>query len=341
MLRLLEEQEEERDPYEEGDALVGPAVVNARQLLGRNITNSSNATDVCCHLREAGANVSEMWPWDCHDVHLCAVVPGFQLPIWVKVIIVFVVLVVMVVGGTVWYIRWDHARGMAIKQAQLTGVGLSSPRTKTKKAPKAKLPKSPSKGKGLKLKPVQPDGPAPARGSGRASAQHGDATWDGLAHKMHLGDELGDDEEQLHGGEEEEETSAAEPVAVGDGAKGGAAQPGKEGAEPEPEPEPESTAGWGKLEGWQYHPAKQHIFEEQVRDLAEKVRFLSADADRLKLRLGRPEYKSGMIDGQDRLMENYKKEAKKVEKQLKRRMRQLEQNCGAEVSGKFSQMLHL
>ena len=63
------------------------------------------------------------------------------------------------------------------------------------------------------------------------------------------------------------------------------------------------------------------------------VRHLSADANRLQIRLGRPLYKSGMIDGQDQLLKSYAAQAKTVEKQLKRRMRQIEQNCGAEVSG--------
>ena len=66
--------------------------------------------------------------------------------------------------------------------------------------------------------------------------------------------------------------------------------------------------------------------------LAEQVKFLSASADKLKIKLGRPEYKSGMIEGQDAVMAALRKESVKAEKKLKRRMRQLEQNCGAEVS---------
>jgi hypothetical protein len=56
--------------------------------------------------------------------------------------------------------------------------------------------------------------------------------------------------------------------------------------------------------------------------------------------LGRPVYKSGMIDGQDQLLESCAKKQLKTEKLLKRRMRQIEQNCGAEVSGAQLDICH-
>jgi hypothetical protein len=364
---MLRRSLEEREPYAEGDTLVGPAVTNALQILGQNITNSSNVTDVCCHLREAGANVSELWPWDCHDVHSCAVEVGFQVPLWAKVLIAFIVLVCVVVVGTVWYIRWDYARGLAIKQSALTGVGLSSPRSRPKRN-KSKKRRAPGAASVADLADQGSAGASLADGTTRmteqatslqrsTSAELDDKKTlftDGVtpvteqaicvadsadSAKAVLTDGLSVVSSKVSAlsGEvtaqvDSNETNAADSIAA---SSRGATEP-----EPEPEPEPECTVGWGKLDGWQYYPAQQHIFKGQVQDLEEMVRHLSADANRLKIRLGRPVYKSGMIDGQDQLLESCAKKQLKTEKLLKRRMRQIEQNCGAEVSGAQLDICH-
>lgn len=331
LVRLLGEGAEEREPYAEGDTLVGPAVANALQVLGHNITNSSNATDVCCHLREAGANVSDLWPWDCHDVHLCAVQVGFQLPLWAKVLIGFLGFLSALGAGTVWYIRWDFARGLAIKQASLTGVGLRSPsgRPKTTKTTKTKKRRHPpSAGTVIKAPDSSGAGESLAKQSRAAVSGRSGASQQGNG-KPSLPSDLGG---AMEWSARNEETHHAEKAVAADGIAVRSSQ-GAKGSEPEPEPEPAPPVGWGKLDGWQAYPAQQHIFKGRVQDLKEQVRFMSADADRLRIRLGGPAYPTGMIDGQDKLLESYADVAKAVERQLKRRMRQIEQNCGVEVSG--------
>ena len=287
MLRLLEE-EEDREPYEAGDMLVGPALSSAMQVLGLNITNSSDATDVCCHLREAGLNTSSMWPWDCADIHLCAVEPGFQVPGWAQGLIIAFVVIAACVGATVWYIHWEYAKGQAVRQDQLDGVGLKAHKPKKPQKPKKqpKKKKEPKK-KEPKKSPFQlpqlPDGAPPLRGAGRAAigslGQLGDK---GIGQLGHLGDKIGDNAlggQMLAAGGQLGQLGGQGIGQLGKLSDQGSDQLGKlggalrssgaeevsMGAAPEPDPEPEVVSpsdGWGKLEGWQYHPAKQTIFQQ-------------------------------------------------------------------------------
>ena len=354
------------DAAEEDVASLRAAGALALQVLGANITNSSEPTDVCCLMREAGVNTSALWPWDCEDIHLCAKIPGFQLPTWAKAIILTVVLCGALVASTVGYIRWDHKR----KKTRVAQMAAGGAQRKPKR-PKARL------GLGEKKKDPAPDfapvaptssgaesGGAEPQGEEAAAASKLARRWGGVNAREESsiraqlerganpddvgrawpavlwppegGQQEGGDSAAVALAAEDEDYSAERDVEEARAAEGSAAEalpktrsPDRARPAPEPEPEPPS---WGILDGWQYHPGEQEKFRRRVEELKAVVKEMTAHGDKVRQKFAQPAYRTGMIEGQDQVVHHFEQATEIKEKKLMRRMRQLEQNLGAEVS---------
>lgn len=81
-----------------------------------------------------------------------------------------------------------------------------------------------------------------------------------------------------------------------------------------------------------YHPGKQELFAQEVEKLRSQVQALAKQAKRLAAAETRPDYRSGMIQGQDSLLVQSRRLTENTEKRFTQKIRETCQNLGADVS---------